>query len=314
MVTGVCMAQPNKTFEDFQVWQSTRQSLLDTIVSHQIPVRISLVAKTGQLSPPIEGTFTRVRENTAHFCPCAATDVDTLDAALQGQALPVPCTVSCRIEYDSPFAMVLRPGEYSSTGTVMDLERDDDALPLLVALQLGQHLAMRPPRRYDRIVWRPAKDSLVRLLAARPAPEDRKELEALLREAMRLHDKSDDVVDISAGGACILNYMAPAVTTPGFGAFYLLLFSPHKNEKGALPFVFLAKKAGSRRNGPEQQGLRLHFVKELDWQASTEGQLVWREIDHCGSEGLNLLLQHSDSYAEETELEPMNGGSAQDPA
>ncbi len=308
------MAQQNKAFEDFQVWQSPRQSLLDTIVSRQIPVRISLVAKNGQPFPPVEGTFTRVRENTAHFCPLGAADADTLDASLQGQALPVPCTVSCRIEYGSPFAKVLRPGEYSGTGSIVDLERDDDNLPTLVALQLSQHFATRPPRRYDRIVWRPAKDSLVRLLAAKPAPEDRKELESLLREAMRVHDKSDDVVDISAGGACILDDRAPAVTAPGFGAFYLLLFSPHKNEAGALPFVFLAKKAGSRRNAREQQGLRLHFVKELDWKASTAGQLVWREIEQCGSEGLNLLLQHSDSYAEETEPESTNGGSVPDPA
>lgn len=308
------MAQQNKAFEDFQVWQSPRQSLFDAIVSHRVPVQLTVVGKGDQLAAPVMGTFTRVRNNTAHFTPLGPEDAENLANALHGQPLPAHCKLSCRIDYESPLAEILPPGEYSGTGSIVDLERDDDNLPTLVALQLSQHFATRPPRRYDRIVWRPAKDSLVRLLAAKPAPEDRKELESLLREAMRLHDKSDDVVDISAGGACILDDRAPAVTAPGFGAFYLLLFSPHKNEAGALPFVFLAKKAGSRRNAREQQGLRLHFVKELDWQASTAGQLVWREIEQCGSQSLNLLLQHSDSYAEETEPEPMNGGSAQDPA
>ena len=308
------MAQPNKTFEDFQVWQSPRQSLLDAIVSHSIPVEITITAKTDQPIVSVQGTFTRVRDNTAHFCPFISPDAENLDAALQGQALPIPCKVSCRIDYDAPASAATRPGEYNATAALVDLERDDDGIPTLVSVQLGQRFAIRPPRRYDRIVWRPARDSLVRLLVAKPAPEDKSELEALLREAMRLHDKSDDLVDISAGGVCILDDDAPTITTPGFGEFYLLLFSPHKNEKGALPYVFLAKKAGSRRNGPEQQGLRLHFVKELDWQASTAGQLVWREIEQSGSQSLNLLLQHSDSYAEETEPEPTSGDSAQDPA
>ena len=308
------MAQQKNAFEDFQVWQSPRQSLLDAIVSHGIPVEVTITAKTDQPSISVHGTFTRVRDNTAHFCPFASPDAENLDAALQGQVLPAPCRVSCRIDYDAPASAAIRPGEYSALGTLADLERDDDGVPTLVSVQLGQHFATRPPRRYDRIVWRPARDSLVRLLAAKPAPEDKSELEALLHEAMRLHDKSDDLVDISAGGACILDDDAPTVSTPGFGAFYLLLFSPHKNEKGALPYVFLAKQAGSRRNGPEQQGLRLHFVKELDWQASTAGQLVWREIEQRGSQSLNLLLQHSDSYAEETEPEPTSDGSAQDPA
>lgn len=168
--------------------------------------------------------------------------------------------------------------------------------PTYLELRISHQYMMRKTRKFDRTIWRASEASLVRLLVASPVPRQGKDLQDLLAKAMRQPDQSQDLVDISEGGALIHVAKQIAQAPLLLEEAYLMLFSLHRQEQ-ALPIVFLAKKAGllspdKKHDG--KQGLRLHFVSELDWNASTRQHLVWRDIDKTGSEELSLVLQVSD--------------------
>ena len=297
------MPKQQKAFADFHVWDAPESRLLDAVVSNSIVVRLSFAGRHQQDGQTVEGTFASVDGNTASFCIREAGALDVAPEA-GGVREASPCQVAFRIDYGVLPDDSIRPGEYRTNGEVVAVRQDDSGNTARLDVRLGHRYTMRKIRRCNRVVWRPAADSLVRLLAARPAPANGEELQYVLYEAMRMQDKSEDLLDISGGGA-LISEQRDIVSQPlMLHEYHLLLFSAHKKDAHALPFVFLAKKAGSLpadSTQPDRQGLRLHFLKELDWNASTKGELVWRDIGENGSNDLRLLLQHSDSYFEDGE-------------
>ena len=75
--------------------------------------------------------------------------------------------------------------------------------------------------------------------------------------------------------------------------YYLFIFSYLSEGEKRPPEILLSKKVGLRRDtcGEGMVGLRLQFLRELNWRNS-QVALAWRDITDVGSAYFNRLIEN----------------------
>ena len=185
----------------------------------------------------------------------------------------------------------MEPIGYTGSGEILAIENDPNGLPQYLTVRVSHRFTTRRVRRHVRLDWKDQKQVMVGLQVVNPVPENRQQLRDLLDVALRDAAARPKLVNLSAGGVCLC-VDREVVTRPLTGHdYYLFVFSYLTGEQKRPPEILLGKKVGLRRDicGEGQMGLRLKFVRELNWQNS-QLALAWRDIAEDGSAYLKALV------------------------
>lgn len=182
-------------------------------------------------------------------------------------------------------------------GLILKTEDNKDGTLRTLDLRFPHNYTVRPLRKNKRYVWNNEHTRLLSVLLIDKPPSTREELATLLRTQQKDSLLASQLIDISAGGACIC--LPEEVARPSFstGALYIVFFIPSLATKSDFPFVFLAKRLGlGREQCLHGTAVRLCFTDELNWTYHHQ-LLKWTPIELDGSTRLRdcLLLYNNDN-------------------
>ena len=181
--------------------------------------------------------------------------------------------------------------EYSGKAKIVDQELLKNDLPESLLLRIGQPSRIRRLRIHKRFSDITSFILMPGILVMDQEPINRRKLLALLGHYYRQKQKAKlEIVDISAGGACLRLNDHRYNRFMGAEEHFLFFFFPEDDGLLMNPAVFLAKKVGIlREDNSSHSGLRIRFLKELVWTPPNE-DLRWNDITSEGSEVINGLM------------------------
>lgn len=186
--------------------------------------------------------------------------------------------------------------EYGGKAKINDQELLKNGMPESLLLKIGAPSRIRRLRMHTRHAGLSETILMPGLLVMDQEPQNRRRLLALLGHYYKQKQRTRlELVDISAGGACLRISDLRFNRLLGAGEHYLFFFFPEQDGLLMSPCVFLAKKAGILRDeGSAYAGIRLRFLKELVWTGPNE-ELKWNDISQDGSESLQHLMENAAS-------------------
>lgn len=192
--------------------------------------------------------------------------------------------------------------EYGGRAYIIDQDLQSNDLPESLLLRLSHPNRLRRLRRHTRIT-NPEKMFLMPgMLIMDQEPLNRRRLLALLghyyKQKMR---PKPQLIDISAGGACLKTLDSHYQRFMGAEESYLFFFFSENNGVLDVPNVFMAKKVGLYRGEDAcHTGLRIKFLRELIWTPPNE-ELKWINIESSGSEKIKRMFEEWQNEFQENE-------------
>lgn len=274
----------------YQLWRSSNLDVLEKVMREKTTVTLSLPTGMDGASAPLklEGLFGGLNGSVARFF------VRKSAPALHAPVHVAKCPMSCDVGFTNMQPSVtgnMEPIGYSGSGEILEIEKGHNGLPQYLTVRVSHRFTTRRVRRHVRLDWKDQKQAMVGLQVVNPVPDNRQQLRGLLEVALRDAASRPTLVNLSAGGACLC-VDKDLVTRPLAGhEYYLFVFSYLLEEQKRPPEILLGKKVGLRRDvcGEGLMGLRLKFVRELNWYNS-QVALAWRDIADEGSAYLNALI------------------------
>lgn len=201
------------------------------------------------------------------------------------------CEFSFSLEQNAPTGVSELLG-FLGRGRVLGMEKNIQGEPQLLSLRLARWCAVRRLRRDRRVTPKEWKFRLAGVTVVSPPPANRKELSDILGAYYQAQPQPlFSMVNISAGGTCLCLSDELAAQTFTGNAFYLFLLVPDTAAPGEKPHIFLSRKLGQCREVCERgSAVRLRFLQELDWEASST-TLKWIDIECTGSTRLRMCIE-----------------------
>ena len=284
--------RPSQDKDSYQLWRSSNLGVLEQLMREKTAVTIGLPSGFDGVSEPVklEGLFSGLNNSVARFfvrrCEPEFREIPKI------QACPFSCEVSF-VNMQVAVAGYLEPIGYSGAGEVLGIENGPNGYPLYLTVRVSHRFTTRRVRRYVRLDWREGKRVMVGLHVVNPVPENRHQLREILEVALRDEASRPLLVNFSAGGACLCVDKDMASRPLAGHEYYLFVFAYLSEEERRPPEILLSKKVGLRRDvcGDGMMGLRLQFLRELNWRNS-QITLAWRDITDVGSAYLNRLIEN----------------------
>lgn len=183
--------------------------------------------------------------------------------------------------------------EYSGNARILD--RAVDANGVLDTLKMHFSLPgkMRPLRRHNRQKCDHWKEFLPGLALLDEEITSRRQLLALMRHYYRKQGRIvPKLVNISPGGVCLRTEDAIARRLMQGSDRYLFFFFTKSPLEEKIPWVFMGRKVGTYKTASQpENGLRIQFLKELDWQNGEGDELNWQDVANQGSVNLKRMLE-----------------------
>lgn len=185
--------------------------------------------------------------------------------------------------------------EYGGRAYILDQELQKNGIPESLLLRLSPPARIRRLRMHDRILSPGGLFLMPGLVLMDQEPVNRRRLLALLGHYYRQKTRPrPELVDISAGGACIKTSDPHCQRFMGTEESYLFFFFSERDGNLEPPNVFLAKKVGILRDDKAMHtGLRIKFLRELVWSGPNE-DLKWQNIEFSGSEKIKQMFDEWD--------------------
>lgn len=192
--------------------------------------------------------------------------------------------------------------EYNGRGLIIDRELQKNDIPESLLIRLSHPVRIRRLRMHERLSDTQNLFLMPGLLLMDQEPINRRRLLNLMAYYYKQKKRpKPEIVDISAGGACLKTHDIHCQRFMGAEESYLFFFFSEENGEILPPNVFLAKKAGILRgDDASHAGLRIRFMKELVWTAPNE-DLKWINIEADGSSSIKKILSLSKDKNDEKE-------------
>lgn len=276
--------------DSYQLWRSSNLDVLEKVMRDKAPVTLSLPAGFDGMSGALKltGLFGGIDGSVARFF------IRKAHPAIHGPVHAAEGSMGCEVSFTNmqrAVAGYMEPIGYTGSGEILAIENDPNGLPQYLTVRVSHRFTTRRVRRHVRLDWKDQKQVMVGLQVVNPVPENRQEMRSLLEVTLRDAASRPKLVNLSAGGACLC-VDKDVVKRPLAGhEYYLFVFSYLLEQQRRPPEILLGKKVGLRRDicGEGQTGLRLQFVRELNWQNS-QITLAWRDIVDEGSAYLKGLI------------------------
>ncbi|MCR5563560.1 MAG: hypothetical protein K6F46_09395 [Desulfovibrio sp.] len=176
-----------------------------------------------------------------------------------------------------------------------------DKAPSALSLRVSGRIQIRRMRRDVRLDWPEGVAALTGVDIIDKIPQTSPELRVALSQCLQNRDTSPEIVNISAGGVCLLVEKKIAATTLSATDYILFVFALKAKQKSVeSPNFLLCKKVGLRRDivKAEKTAVRLRYLYEFNSATSSEGW-QWRNIEQTGSDALRHIISY---LAEFTQL------------
>lgn len=182
--------------------------------------------------------------------------------------------------------------EYNGRAVIIDQELQKNDLPESLLLRLSPANRIRRLRRHQRQSCPASLFLMPGLMLMDQEPINRRRLLALLGHYYHQKNRpKPELVDISAGGVCLLTNDQRCKRFMGAEESYLFFFFTEVDGMLSSPSVFMGKKVGIYRGGDATHaGLRIRFLKELVWTSPNE-DLKWKDISSDGSENIKKMIE-----------------------
>lgn len=270
-----------------ELWRSASLLLIEELIDNG--VEITLLIQTGsEIFPELEmtGVLTKLDSNLATFKPSEPGLGVYIPHFEPGETIPFEYSfvlnILCLAGYPMP---ILHHGR----GQILDICRDP--LDFSLTIWLSPHYTTRAIRRHERLEWEPHMKATVGIRIVSPMPKKRILLRPIVDAILHEEEHKPEVMNIAAGGACLLVHRDLASHSMAESANFLMVFSPYA-ARGIPPHIIQCRKSGIRPNSEigAYVGLRLQFVREIDWEKSAD-DLVWRTILASGSESFGEMVE-----------------------
>lgn len=182
--------------------------------------------------------------------------------------------------------------EYGGRALIVDQELQRNNLPESLLLKISPPSRLRRLRRHARQACPDDLFLMPGLMLIDQEPINRRRLLALLGHYYRQKNRpKPEIVDISAGGACLRSADSRCHRFLGAEDSYLFFFFSENDGLLNSPTVFMGKKVGILRgDGSAHAGMRIRFMKELLWTGPNE-ELKWIDIEADGSQTITRMLE-----------------------
>ena len=271
-----------------ELWRSASLLLMQELIENgtEITLTVQINREAFSFDLEIAGILTDLDSNIAMFRASDTSIAHYLHTSDGEMAIPFNISfvlnVICIAGYPLP---MLHRGH----GHILAVRLQDGELYLTI--RLSPHFTTRAIRRHERLDWEPYMKASVGLKIISPIPKKRIFLRPVVDDILRETEHKPEIMNISAGGACLLVHRELASHSMAESSSYLMVFSPYA-ERNKPPFIIQCRKSGIR---PDSEvglyvGLRLQFVRELDWKLSTE-DLFWKNIIAYGSDTFGEVVE-----------------------
>lgn len=270
-----------------ELWRSTNLLLIQHLIDNGVEITLSI--QTGsEIFPELElaGVLTNLDGNSVTFKAFEPDMGVYIPHTEPGVAIlfefSFVLNIVCMAGYPLP---ILHHGH----GQIHGVHRDEEGLTLTI--WLSPHFTTRAIRRHERLDWQPYMKATIGLRIVSPLPKKRIFLRPIVDAILRDEENRPEIMNISAGGACLLVHRELASHSMAESSSFLMIFSPFAAH-GTPPHIIQCRKSGIRPDseiGPFV-GLRLQFVREIDWEKSAD-DLVWRNILAYGSEAFGAMVE-----------------------
>ena len=274
--------------ESYSLWRPNSFEVFQEARRQNARIRLGCHMRMGGVTADVllKGQFLEVTGSVALF------EIKAHET-LPGKSKPVDpaCEFSFSLDQDAPSGTIEKMG-YSGRASILENRPDEDGMPQKLLLRLSRQYVTRRLRRDKRLDWEEEHTGLLGLLVIADTPANRQDLSARIKAYYKLHgEEKPNLVNISAGGACLC-VEEELARRPLMGhELYLFLLAPRTADQGEPPYIFTGKKVGLSRDICEQgAALRIRFLYELDWTKSPSA-LHWTDIESSGSERLRHLIR-----------------------
>ncbi len=179
-----------------------------------------------------------------------------------------------------------------------------DKTPRALTLRVSAKIQIRRMRRDVRLDWPEGVAALVGVDIIEKVPQSSPELRAAVSQCLQNRDNSPEIVNISAGGVCVLVEKRIAATTLGANDYVFFVFAVKAQMETVSNSNFLlCKKVGLRRDlvNPGKAAVRLRFLYEFSSAAGKPGEgWQWRNIEQTGSDTVRHIISYLSEFAQLT--------------
>ena len=286
------------TFDPSTVWRPSSLTVLNQVLKQNKYVKVLLTRGFDDKSLPVmlTGTFANVSNNLANFLIKKKETplTEEIKAMIESTGIPEasidnPLTIISFV-IDVPSNGVLEPTKYTGVSSIVKvMYNSDTADPFALFLHVNNNLRTRRIRKDTRYPWNPNLDASVGLEIVANVPQTKSDLRAILTQCATGSTTKPQILNISAGGVCLipdLKFLKISTTS----LFFFLLTIKDKNDH-TIPFFLLMKKLGlfSSKNPEDSNAVRFLYRYELDWTNSSTN-LVWNDIEKTGSDNMRSSL------------------------
>lgn len=274
--------------ESYSLWRPNSFEVFQEARRQNARIRLGCHMRMGGVTADVllKGQFLEVTGSVALF------EIKAYET-LPGKSKPVDpaCEFSFSLDQDAPSGTIEKMG-YSGRASILENRPDEDGMPQKLLLRLSRQYVTRRLRRDKRLDWDEENTGLLGLLVIADTPANRQDLSARIKDYYKLHgEEKPNLVNISAGGACLCVEEDLARRPLMAHELYLFLLASKTADQGEPPYIFTGKKVGLSRDVCEQgAALRMRFLYELDWTKSPSA-LHWTDIESSGSERLRHLIR-----------------------
>ena len=277
--------------EIYQVWRPELDDVIQRAIQSRSAVHIKSLLpldKCNFADATLIGRFSAIYANyQAQFL------VDAFDLSPTSNFPAAPeCEYLFQVDNVAPKGAKSRM-EYGGRAFIVDSELKKNNLPSGLLLRLSFPSSIKRLRLHARCQCDRVMMPGLMLIDQNP-PTGRRKLLALLAHYYQDQKRpKPEIVNISAGGACLRTYDAYCQKFLGADENYLFFFFTNDGQDIKTPHVFICKKVGAFRDQKSSNaGLRLKFIRELVW-TRPEDDLKWRDVDSTGSAVLKNVLEQS---------------------
>lgn len=272
------------------LWRPDLYRIFFLLSLTQTPVKISThILREEQVKEAVTLTGAITRANGLQ---CKFT-VNKIDYPAKASFLTDPsCEYSAVLATNTPKGEQLV--EYSGNARIMGRMLDSFGLPEELDIHFSLPGRMRPLRRHMRRNCAQWDGILPGLTLLSGDLTSRKQLVSLMRAYYSTNTRIiPRLINISPGGVCLHTEDAIASRLMHGNDRYLFFFFTKSPLEERIPWVFQGIKAGTFRvpKGTDK-GLRIQFVKELDWQNRDGDDLCWNNVKRRGSGNLKRVLDN----------------------
>lgn len=272
----------------YQLWSPNSFAVFKEVERRNVEVKIyGSFRVQGRLQDmALKGRFFDVTGSTVIF---AVLEQKILPG--KGKEEERSCNFSFRLEQAMPSGDSEKIGFYGR-GSILEAEKNADGTPRRLMLRLSRQYVTRKLRRDKRVLWDAANTGLLGLMVVTALPGSLTELRARLKAYFKnaTAPQLADLVNISAGGACLCVEEELAKKALMADELYMFFLLPKSAAPGDPPYILMGKKAGLCREAcAVGAALRMRFLYELEWGKS-HTTLHWADIGNSGSPRLRVEL------------------------